>query len=287
MRTSRRRTRSFDPLATPAGVRDVCAQLRARLPAIIPESDKQLFSLLHSVRHVNRYSSTDTNRGRPARWERETLLEVARHLAAILERETNGRVSISSFVGLYLRILHFPADVTSALERGEINLQEAMLLARLTHERLQTDARAARTIRRQVLKAHLETSGSQNQLRLRVQEMLGESAIVTSETLAAGVQKADTLLTVDPEDIRHLFFETMKDLFYALRSFNPDDLDEADIDEFMAAADLLSNTIHAIERRIRERRPLRPPVPATGQAPEPQPPIVERDAQGHITYRFN
>ena len=265
-------------------MRGVCDQLRERIPAIIPKSDKHLFSLLNAVRHVNRYSAADTKRGRPARWERETLLEVGRHLAAILERETGGRVSISSFVGLYLRILHFPVDVATALERGQINLQEATLLARLTGDRLQTDARSARAIRRQVLKAHLDVSGSQNQLRLRVQEMLGESALVTSETLAAGVQKADALLTVDPEDVRHLFFETMKDIFYALRSFKADDLAEADIDEFMAVADLLSNTIHSIERRIKERRPPRPP--ATDQAPE-QSPVVEQDVQGRITYRFN
>jgi hypothetical protein len=144
--------------------------------------------------------------------------------------------------------------VATALERGQINLQEATLLARLTHERLQSDARGARTIRQQVLKAHLEARGSQNQSRVRVREMLGESALITNETLAAGVRKADALLTVALEDVRHIFFETMKELFYALRSFNPDDLDEADIDEFMAAADLLSNTIHSIERRVWERR---------------------------------
>lgn len=287
MPTIRRRARSYDPLATADRVRGVCNQLRERLPEVIPTSDKQLFSLLNAVRHIGRYSATVTGKGRPAHWERATLLEVARHLTAILARETAGRVSISSFVGLYLRLLHFPADVASALERGEINLQEATLLARLKGTSLQTDARGARAIRRQVLKAHLDTNGSQNQLRLRVQEMLGESALVTSETLAAGVQKADALLTVDPEDLRHLFFETMKDIFYALRSFNPEDLAEADIDEFMAAADLLSNTIHGIKRRIRERRPPRPPVPTTSQAPEQQPPVVEQDAQRRITYRFN
>ena len=37
-------------------------------------------------------------------------------LSAILERETGGRVSVSSFVGLYLRLLRFPADVLSALD---------------------------------------------------------------------------------------------------------------------------------------------------------------------------
>jgi hypothetical protein len=60
--------------------------------------------------------------------------------------------------------------------------------------------------------------------------MLGESGIVSSETLAMGLEKAATLLEVDPEDLRHLLFETMKELFYALRGINPEDLDESDID---------------------------------------------------------
>jgi hypothetical protein len=287
MRTTRRRARKHDPLATAVGVRGVCDELRQRLPDIIPNQDKQLFSLLNAVRHVGRYSATETGKGRPANWERETLLQVSRHLSAILERETGGRVSVSSFVGLYLRLLHFPADVLSALERGEINLQEATLLARLTHGRLQTDSNSARAVRRRVIQAHLASDGSQNRLRIQVQELLGESAILSSETLAVGVQKADALLEVDPEDARHLFFEIMKDLFYAIRRFNPEDLDEADIEEFMASADLVSNTIHGIEQRIKKRSQPKKQLEAFGQeAEKAQKPLVEKDAQGRTIYRF-
>lgn len=287
MRTLRRRARRNDPLATPAGVRGVCDELRQRLPGIIPNQDKQLFSLLNAVRHVGRYSATETGKGRPANWGRETLLQVSRHLSAILERETGGRVSVSSFVGLYLRLLRFPADVLSALERGELNLQEATLLARLTHGRLQTDSNSARAVRRGVIQAHLASDGSQNRLRIHVQELLGESAILSSETLAVGVQKADALLEVDPEDARHLFFEMMKDLFYAIRRFNPEDLDEADIEEFMVSADLVSNTIHGIEQRIKKRSQTKKQLETFAQeAEKAQKPLVEKDAQGRIIYRF-
>ena len=288
MRTTRHRTRRHDPLATLAGVRMVCDELRKQLPDNTPKTDKQLCSLLNAVRHLNRYSTATTGKGRPANWERETLSEVARQLSVILERETSGRVSVSSFVGLYLRILHFPVDVQAALERREINLQEATLLARLTRTRLQTDSNSARAVRREVLKAHLDAGGSQSQLRLRVQEILGESALVSSETLAFGAQKADALLTVDPKDVRHLFFETMKDLFYALRKFDPDELVEAELTELMTSADLLSNTIHSIEQRLRGRSQPRKQLKAF--APEmakEQKPIVEKDAKGRVTYRFN
>ncbi len=116
-----------------------------------------------------------------------------------------------------------------------------------------------------------------------------DSGIVYSETLAVGIGKADSLLEVDPEDLRHLFFETMKELFYAIRKFNPEDLDEADIDEFMTSADLLSGTIHSIERRIKVRTQTKKPLEGLSKEKEPeqdQRPIVERDAQGRIIYRF-
>jgi hypothetical protein len=92
-----------------------------------------------------------------------------------------------------------------SLERGEINLQEAMLLSRINHKKLGTDSNSARAIRRRVIEAHLNANGSQNQLRGRVREILIESGIVSSETLAAGIEKADSVLGLDPEDLRHLF----------------------------------------------------------------------------------
>jgi hypothetical protein len=141
-----------------------------------------------------------------------------------------------------------------------------------------------------VIEAHLDSNGSQNQLRVRVREILGESGIVSGETLAVGIQKADSLLEVDPEDLRHLFFETMKELFYAMRKFNPEDLDEADIDEFMTSADLLSGAIHSIEQRIKSRSQTKKPLEGFSKEQESekdQRPVVEKDAQGRITYRFN
>src|SRR4051812_36262790 len=125
MRAHRRRARRTDYLATPAGVRLVFRSLREHCPALIPNSDQQLVKLLEAVRHIERRPATDTTRGRPPRWERETLLKVAGHLRAILERETQGRISLQSFTGQYLRLLRFPSDVQAALERGDLNLGEA------------------------------------------------------------------------------------------------------------------------------------------------------------------
>src|SRR5215210_4488880 len=134
MRATRRRQRKIDPLASPEAVRSVCDQLRSRLPDLIPTSEKQLVRFLYSVRHVERHPATDTLRGRPSRWPREKLTEAASMLRAVLERETSGRVSVSSFIGQYLPLLQFPPDVTDALSSGDVNIQEAAQLARLTSE---------------------------------------------------------------------------------------------------------------------------------------------------------
>src|SRR5215211_3072985 len=147
MRATRRRQRTPDPLAQPQAVRDICEDLRSRMPGVIPNSEKQLVRFLYAVRHVERRPATDTKRGRPSRWRREDLVSAASHLRAVLGRETSGRVSLSSFIGQYLLILDFPSDVQDALSDGQVNLQEAVQLTRLTPERLGCQPPEARRTR--------------------------------------------------------------------------------------------------------------------------------------------
>ena len=256
MRARRRRTRRFDPLATPAGVRSVCQGLRQRCPTLIPHSEQQLVKLLEAVRHVERRPATDTSRGRPSRWGREHLLEVARHLKGLLECETQGRISLQSFIGQYLRLLRFPQDVQAALTKGDLNLGEAAQLSRLTHRKLDVSPQKAAAIRAELLRYHLQMKGTEKTLRARVQELLGEVVEVSSEAMAQVVQKVDELLEIDPSDKRHLFYEEMKRLFYAMREIEPEEVDEESLEAFMQAADQLSNAIYAIElkRQKRERK---------------------------------
>jgi hypothetical protein len=255
MRATRRRPRKTDPLASPEAVRGVCRELRDRLPTTIPSSEKQLILFLYSVRHVERHPATDTLRGRPSRWRRDDLLEAASHLRAVLDRETQGRVSPSSFIGQYLQVLRFPADVTRALCGGEINLHEASQLARLTAQRLGTSEGKARSLRSETLRSHVAVRGSQTRLRVRIKELLGEARgqEVSSVTIAAAVAKVDEMLEVDPSDTRHLFWEEMKRLFFAMREVEPEDLDDEILEQFLSAADGLSNVLHRLERRRAER----------------------------------
>lgn len=256
MRATRRRHRTPDPLASPEGVRAICYQLRERLAGSIPASEKQLSRFLFAVRHVERRPATDTTRGRPPRWPREKLIEAAGQLRGILERETSGRVSLNSFIGQYLPILEFPADVVGALSSGQINLQEAAQLARLTPERLQCTPAAARSQRREILRSHVAVQGSQNRLRARVKEILGENdtQAITSGNMASVVAQVDELLEIDPQDTRHLFWEEMKRIFYAMREVDQEDLDDEIMVQFLAAMDGVSNVLHRIEKRRRERQ---------------------------------
>lgn len=253
MRSARRRERTSDPLASPESVRFICTLLRERLTDVIPKSENDLLRFLYAVRHVERRPTTDTRRGRPGRWPRETLMKAAGVLRAILQRETQGRVSLSSFIAQYLPILHFPADVADPLVSGKINLHEAGLLARLTPDRLDCSPAKAKSIRSELLRAHITVQGSQNRLRARVKEILGEAPTVSSESMTAIVQKVDELLEVDPADKRHIFYEEMKRLFYAMREIEPDDVDEETLERFMRASDELSSVIYSIELKRRQR----------------------------------
>lgn len=95
--------------------------------------------------------------------------------------------------------------------------------------------------------------GSQNGLRARVKEILGETVKVSTAEMTQVVAKVGELLEIDPSDKRHIFYEEMKRLFYAMREIEPEDVDEETLERFMAAADELSNVIYSIELRRRQR----------------------------------
>jgi hypothetical protein len=79
-----------------------------------------------------------------------------------------------------------------------VNLQEAAQLSRLTADRLDSTPAKARLIRDELLRAHLLTRGSQNSLRARVKEILGEVVTVSSREMAGVVHKVDEMLETYP-----------------------------------------------------------------------------------------
>jgi hypothetical protein len=233
-------------------VRNVINQLRARLPDIIPQKDKDLVRMLRAARHARRYSATDTKRGRPGSWKREDLLRVAIRLGDILERETSSHISVASFVDHYLRLLEFPADVTEALASGDINLFEAEQLARITAERLQSAPGQARRTRADLLSTHLQTKASGAQLRQRVNELLKqpEAATCGDESPAEGFEDLEDF---DPYDPTHLFWEQIKQLGFAFRDIRREDVLDEEIEELLKASEPIMAVLSRIQRRKLQR----------------------------------
>lgn len=255
MQSNRRRQRTSDPLANPDAVRTTLAQLRDRLPGIVPAGEKLTIRMLEAVRHVERRPATDTRRGRPSRWGRKDLLRVAGQLKSILQRETKGRVSLNSFIGLYLRVLNFPKDVTKALIEGDINLFEASQLARLTEERLNVSASEARECRRQILRSHTLAQGSQGSLRARINEQLrmrSTQPVVGDTNRPRGTELVDELLELDPYDTRHLFWEELRRIAFALREITPEDVDDKTLKDLLSVSDRLSGILVRVQKRRRK-----------------------------------
>src|ERR687884_1633972 len=204
MRITRRRKRQADPFASPNWVRSVFDQLKATFPLLSPLKEKDMVKLARAVRHVERYSATDTRRGRPSRWPREDLVRVGLTLSDLLRRETSGRMSLASFVDHYLRILDFPADVLEALSGGSVNLFEAEQLARIIPQRLQVGPAEAKKKRAEMLKAHLQARAAEERLRRQVNELQNPTQLNLQSADEPDLASVEDLEDFDPHDSTHL-----------------------------------------------------------------------------------
>jgi hypothetical protein len=254
LRASYRRQRKIDSLASVEAVRSVFNQLRTALPETIPRSDKDLIRMLRAVCHVHRYQATDTKRGRPSPWKRESLLQVGAQLTAILDHETSSHISLSSFVDHYVRLLAFPADLLQPLATGEINLFEAAQLARITPERLGVTPAQAKRVRIDLLSTHVQARLSGERLRQRVAELFRASS---AEPETSTDNNADfDLEDFDPYDPTHLFWDQIKQLGFALRDIKREDVMDEEIDELLKASESVLTILARIQRR-REKKTIK------------------------------
>jgi ElaB/YqjD/DUF883 family membrane-anchored ribosome-binding protein len=208
--------------------------------------------MLESVRHYELTPVVDESRGRPRRWPRQDVAEVAEKLRDMLKRETGGRISTSSFVSLYLPILRYPTDITKALSDGEINIREAAYLTRLTPESLKCSSREARQIRAEILKAHLLTKGSQESLRQRVKATLGSPSEEDLQQSKSVKEIADELVKDNPYDARHLFYEEIQWLIEAMHGTKPEDLEGKKLTEFLKQIDKLLGMLRRGKQRSKK-----------------------------------
>jgi hypothetical protein len=94
---------------------------------------------------------------------------------------------------------------------------------------------------------------SQTALREKVREALGELTLVSTEKMTEEVQKVDDMLRIDPEDRRHLFYETMKDFFFGMRDIRPEEISDAEIDLLTKRADELMGIVYSIQMRRKQQ----------------------------------
>jgi hypothetical protein len=123
----------------------------------------------------------------------------------------------------------------------------------LQPERLDVKPKKALAIRQEVLSNHLKMQGSQTQLRRRVAELVGDETIMTSENMAAAVGWVDDLLTVAEDDRRHLFYEQMKEFFFAMREIKPEEVDDQTLEEILEASDQLMGVIYKIRLKRKQQ----------------------------------
>ena len=227
------------------------------LPDLIPSKDKELVRLLRAARHAQRYPATDTKRGRPGKWNREELLRVAARLEDILARETSSHISFASFVDHYLRLPDFPVNVLEVLERGDINLFEAEQLSRVTAVRLGVPPSQARRRRSELLSSHLQTKASGERLRRRVNELLRASPAEAGEPGGGTDTEPEDLEDFDPYDSTHLFWEQLKQLGFAFREIQREDVTDEEIEGLLKASEPILAILSRIQRRKQQTKKVR------------------------------
>jgi hypothetical protein len=249
MRITRRRKRRPDLFASTEWVRSIFDQLKAAFPLLSSLKEKDLVKLARSIRHVERYSATDTRRGRPSRWPREDIVKVGSKLGEILARETQGRISVATFVDHYLRILDFPSDLLESLSKAEVNLFEAEQLARVSASWLDVSQAEARRKRAGILSAHLKSRSSGERLRRRINEMLAPTkpAGVPSGPPGNALEEYSDLEDFDPYDSTHLFWEEIKQLGFAFRDIRREDLNDELLEELLKAAEPIWRVLRKIK----------------------------------------
>jgi hypothetical protein len=248
MRITRRRKRRSDPYASSEWVRAILKSLSLAFPLLSSCKERDLVKLARAIRHVERYSATDTRRGRPSRWPREDLVKLGSKLGEILDRETSGRISLSTFVDHYLRILDFPADVLEALSKEEVNLFEAEQLARVRANRLRATQSEAKHKRAELLSAHLKSRSSGERLRRRINELLLPPRLEAGPSGDAAKTFED-LEDFDPYDSTHLLWEQIKQLGFAFREISGEDVTDEDIQQLIEACDPVWSILLRIQRR--------------------------------------
>ena len=230
------------------------------MPQDLPKTEHATEQMLIAIRHQETYGGSTSRRGRPSRYDREQMRRVADALKALLQRETQGRISLRTFVDHYLRVLHFPAELVAALANHSVNLFEAEQLARLTAQTLHKPQAKAERLRTEMLKTHLASQESGARLRLRINELLGKSSAQSAEPVDSKIATAAAALEAEfvheefvETDPTHLFYDQLQHISLMMRELSPDDLSSESLEEILDLSDQLINALAKARKRPRKQ----------------------------------
>ena len=226
----RRHHRNHDPFQTGEKFSELFELMKT---AACPDgtSDENFKKLLYAVQHFERQPLKESKAGRRPRFDSTFLFNASLKIKTVLQNETNERISLLRFVTTYLPIPGFPHDLQKALDRYQINLEEARILARINRRNLGAAVtRKPSEIRREIINTHLKRQGTQAELKKRVDERLSSTPKRQAATVAASVAaldaNCDKLLEFDEFDTEHLLWEEIKGLVYLMREVDSSAIDD-------------------------------------------------------------
>lgn len=261
MTRRRRRERTLDTLASPEAVRGVLRRLADRLPAEVPDNEREIVRMLRAASHCERRGWARSLRGRPSRYDRNKLSKLWSALGEELARGTRPSVSPRTFTEHYIRLLACPKDAVEAIGDGRINLFEALQLARISAKSTGMSGSGAAKLRTRVLGAHVASQGSAKQLYERVNELLGKPRVPESgghETsyynrgLEPGEEELDAETDAYLTDPGALFSDQLRQIAIEMARIDVGEITEAETSALFDLLDQLYLRASKIARRTRE-----------------------------------
>lgn len=243
----RRYRRNADHYQRQDNFRELFERLKS---AVYPkeEPDLQFKKLLFAIQYYERNPLKESKTGRRAAFGDTFLFDSSVKIKAVLESETNGKISLLRFISAYLPMLSFPPDILKTLNDYRINLEEARIPVRINRKNLgETVKRKPSEIRKEIVDSHIKRQGTQLELKKRVDERLNLTPKKEAEKLTANDAlidiDVDELLEFNEFDAEHLLWEEIKGLVYLMREV------DTDLIENEITADLL-NEIDAIKLKL-------------------------------------
>lgn len=207
-------------------------------------TDEDFKKLLFAVQYYERYPAKESKSGRRKKFDDSFLFNSALKIKAVLQKETGGRISLLRFVSTYLPLLDYPSDLQTALDKFQINLEEARILARINPQNLgETVKRKPSEIRKELIASHIKRQGTQTELRNRVLEKLSITPKRQARQIAADLTQGDyaidKMLEFDEFDTGHLLWEEIKGLVFLMRELDPSLLNDETTTEILNDLDAL------------------------------------------------